>query len=155
MANESEEKPSEPTRSSLGTIIIIIIVLGIAYLALRSAAQRQIDDVLAPSGPAAPRTTSAPETYTIRYELSGTASRADVTYENEGGNTEQKSNVIVKNWQLTMELERGDFFYISAQSQDDTSRIIRCDIYQDNELVESAESSGRYVIATCSGSAGD
>ncbi|MCP4542702.1 MAG: hypothetical protein GY832_36735 [Chloroflexi bacterium] len=55
-------------------------------------------------------------------------------------------------WEYTFTASRGDFLYISAQNENDRGTIA-CEIVVNNVKVETAESSGAYVIAGCSGSA--
>jgi len=93
-----------------------------------------------------------PTIHTVTYRITGSVgARADLTYENEQGNGEQQDDVILP-WTKTYRMESGDFMYISAQLQSDGQ--IRCEILVDNVVAESAQSSGQYVIASCSGSVG-
>ena len=95
-----------------------------------------------------PRATS----YQVTYRVTGSpGATADVTYENEGGNGEQQDGVRLP-WTKTYQMEYGDFMYISAQILIDGR--IKCEIMVDGKVAETAESTGRYVIASCSGSAG-
>lgn len=94
------------------------------------------------------------DTYYVLYRVTGNGRRADVTYENAGGNSEQIDGVEIE-WKKGQTMEVGDFVYLSAQSADDTGRTITCEILVNGEVVETATSSGRYVIASCSGRVGD
>lgn len=87
----------------------------------------------------------------IEYRVGGTATRASLTYQNESGGTEQRDVTLPWSTQFTAHLD--DFLYVSAQSLDDDSRRITCEIRSDGDLIEDAESEGRFVIASCSGSA--
>lgn len=87
----------------------------------------------------------------VTYEVSGTAQTAMITYRNASGNTQQED--VTLPWKETFRVERGQFTYISAQSRDDGGRSISCVISGDGEVIGEATSSGRFVIAECSGSA--
>jgi hypothetical protein len=92
------------------------------------------------------------DTYSIKYRVSGTTTRASLTYENESSNTEQI--VVSLPWSESFTAEKGQFLYISAQNEKGSGSI-KCEILQGGEVIEEATSSGAYVIASCSGSAGD
>lgn len=140
-----EQKPKE--KHTVRNIILIILILIIGYCGL-SFLSDVVSIALEDQEPAARPAT----TYTVRYRVGGTASKADITIENESGGTEQKTVNVP--WSETFEAERGQFVYVSAQSQDDASRKINCEITVNGETLETAESSGRFVIASCSGSVG-
>jgi hypothetical protein len=89
--------------------------------------------------------------YQVTYEIGGTTNRASITYENEQGNIEQMD--INVPWKKSMTVSYGQFLYISAQN-DLESGSITCKIIVDGKEFKSAVSSGAYVIASCSGSAG-
>ena len=94
---------------------------------------------------------SAPTTYSVIYKITGTASRASLTYENEQGGTEQ--TVVKIPWQKSMTVTRGAFLYLSAQNEGERGSVT-CEIWVDNVKWKESTSSGAYVIASCSGSAG-
>jgi hypothetical protein len=94
-------------------------------------------------------------TYTIKYEITGTASSVSITMENSGGNTEQFSSVSLP-WSTAFTVTLNDkydwfFVYVSAQNNG-SSGAVTATIYKDNHVLETATSSGAYVIATASGS---
>ncbi len=91
--------------------------------------------------------------YRVKYVVEGTADEVDVTYASVGGGTAQESNVSVP-WEYTFKTERGEFLYISAQNCG-KSGTVTVKIYVDEHLYKETTSSGAYVIATASGSAGD
>lgn len=79
----------------------------------------------------------------------------DLTYNNEDGNTEQRSGQSAAGeWAVvdSFSVERGEFLYISIQNAYETGGVA-FRILVDGVVTESADSSGAYVIATCSGSA--
>jgi len=90
--------------------------------------------------------------YRVTYKITGTASQASLTYENEQGGTEQTKVVIP--WQETMTVKRGSFLYLSAQN-DDESGSVTCEIWVDGVKWRDSTSRGAYVISTCSGRAGN
>jgi len=93
-----------------------------------------------------------PVTRTIKYQVRGSASTADITMSNAGGNTEQLSKVELP-WEktFTVIIKNNNYYfaYISAQNNDKYGTI-RTRIFVDGKEVESAESDGAYVIATVS-----
>jgi hypothetical protein len=101
--------------------------------------------------------TNRSSAYDVEYRVLGNSYSADVTYENAGGNTEQKelnqSTPFNRSpWTLALpNMEAGDFVYISAQTNH-RGATIGCEIRVNGAVVESATSEGDYVIATCSGS---
>lgn len=96
--------------------------------------------------------TSRPATVRLEYKITGTAKQVDLTYNNAQGNTEQLDNARVP-WSKVYSYTQwpvGEFAYISAQNQG-RSGSVKCQILVDGVELESATSSGEYVIATCSG----
>ena len=89
----------------------------------------------------------------VTYRVTGTANTVRLTYENASGNTEQKDPVRVP-WTATYTMPRGAFVYISAQNNGNTSGSVVCEILVNGVVIEQAESSGKYVIASCRGTAG-
>jgi hypothetical protein len=100
------------------------------------------------------RSLGLPVTYTIKYEVTGTANSVSITMNNAGDNTEQLSNVPVP-WEKTfsVELKKDSYYfaYVSAQNNGSSGSVI-ARIYKDEKLFKEATSSGAYVIATASGS---
>ncbi len=96
--------------------------------------------------------TAKPERYRVEYRVTGTASRASLTYENETGGTEQHTVSIP--WSEVMFVNEGDFAYISAQNKGERGSV-ECQILLNGKVWKQAKSSGAYVIASCSGSVGD
>ena len=92
------------------------------------------------------------ETYQVKYEVSGTAKKVNITMENEGGGTSQYSDVSVP-WEYNFpgRKKSGTFVYVSAQSQNESGTVIAT-IYKNNGTFKTSTSSGAYVIATASGS---
>lgn len=82
--------------------------------------------------------------------------RGDLTYNNAGGNTEQRSGAGSADGEwgqvASYRAGRGEFVYLSIQNSHETGSV-ECRILVDGEVIESARSSGAYVIASCSGSA--
>ena len=131
------------------------IVLGLICCAANEAAEKVERPWASPFRPTdtpLPPTATLPA-YVVEYRLGGTASRANITIENESGGTEQFSNVPVKGWSKKFGAERRQFVYISAQNQDEGGTI-RCEIWVNGELWKEAESIGSYSIASCSGAVG-
>lgn len=104
-----------------------------------------------------PSDDDGPCTRAITYRVEGDVSHAQVTMTNAQGNTEQATPDVP----LTMKdgtegllvgtFPCGDFVYLSAQSQDNLSGKITCIIEADGVAIEEATSSGKFAIASCSG----
>lgn len=94
------------------------------------------------------------DTVTIHYIVSDTAGgEISLTYTNGDGNTEQRNITVeaMSPWDQAYEMQSGEFVSISAQ-RGAGGGDVRCTITADNERIERAESSGEFVIASCSGS---
>jgi hypothetical protein len=81
----------------------------------------------------------------VTYDLTGQGT-VSVTMQNASGGTEQFET------RLPYHLDLGGasgFVYISAQLQD--TGTVTCEIKQGDQVVQTATSTGQYVIATCSG----
>jgi hypothetical protein len=100
------------------------------------------------------RSLGMPVTYTVKYEITGTASKVNITMSDGDGNTKQYSNVSVP-WTKTfsVKIEKNGYFfaYVSAQNQEGSGSI-SAKIYKNDVLFKSSSSNGAYVIATASGS---
>lgn len=92
-----------------------------------------------------PSTTS----YSVEYQVTGSASTVFVTYENENGGTSQIASAIVP-WSHTFTANSGDFVYISAQNNGDSGSVT-VTILEDGNVFKTSTSSGAYVIADASG----
>jgi hypothetical protein len=137
------QQPAQQNKRSNLTAILLIVILGICGTIW----------LLAQLGSTSSSTPnySAPTTYRVTYKVTGTASRASLTYENEQGGTEQTEIRIP--WQESMTVKRGAFLYLSAQNEGESGSVT-CEIWVDNVKWKESTSSGAYVIASCSGSAG-
>jgi hypothetical protein len=85
----------------------------------------------------------------ITYRVTGSNNSVDLTIENAGGNTEQLTARMP--WSRTFTTKSGEFVYVSAQI--DGTGNVKCEILSNGTVIETASSSGEYVIASCSGSA--
>jgi Mycobacterium membrane protein len=97
-------------------------------------------------GATSPRTAGG--VYTVQYQVQGTAKGASLTYQNAGGDTEQKDVSVP--WAVSLTMREGHFVYVLAQNKGETGTIT-CKILLDGVVVKTAESSGAYKIASCSG----
>jgi len=84
--------------------------------------------------------------YIVKSNLNG----FDVTYTNDGGNTEQKT-INSNKWKTTFNGNLGAFVSISAQTSNENAEISVKIIYN-GKTIEEAKSSGDYVVASASGS---
>ena len=87
-------------------------------------------------------------TYNVKYEVTGSASKVFITYQNENGGTSQEEASVP--WSYSFTAESGDFVYVSAQNQGDNGSVT-VTIYKDGEVFKTSTSSGGYVIATADG----
>lgn len=100
----------------------------------------------------------------VMYQLTGTCTQteydtnpgspcvggdASITIANASGGTEQTT--VAFPYQLTFRRPVGSFIYISGQLGGDGN--ITCTAYSNGWVVQTATSSGQFVIASCSGSA--
>ena len=81
------------------------------------------------------------------YWVGGTAKSASLTYETPTG-TEQRT--VSLPWSKAYKFNKGDFAYISAQNQGKAGTV-KVEIRVEGVAWKHAESSGAYVIASCSG----
>lgn len=87
---------------------------------------------------------------TVQYVVNCSPSGFDITYTNSSGNTEKKT-ISSTSWSTSFEGTSGDFVYISAQANNENATVTT-EIYYGGEKIETATSTGDYVIATASGS---
>lgn len=96
-------------------------------------------------------------THDIVYSLTGSASRADITYEVGGDGERQQQGISVPMVNksggsgIQFEADDGAFLYFSAQNNGDGT--LHCKIKEDGEVVSDNTSSGEFAIVTCQGSA--
>ena len=99
-----------------------------------------------------------PRVITVTYTVTGAngkelfgpdAMLVSLTYQNESGGTEQRT--IVTPWKLEFKAQRNAFVYISAQKRHEAGAV-RTAIYVNGLLLQEAESTSEYGIATVSGS---
>jgi hypothetical protein len=86
----------------------------------------------------------------VDYLIFGSTNRASLTLSNATGNTEMITVRVP--WSQMLIMEPGEYLYLSAQNERDRGSI-SCQIHVNGRVVEEANSSGAYVIASCSGSA--
>jgi hypothetical protein len=87
--------------------------------------------------------------YYVTYAVSGTTKSAGLTYANSQGGTVQE--IVSVPWSKQYILKTNDFMYISAQNQQDSGSVIT-EIRVNGIAVKTTTSTGKYVIATSSGS---
>jgi hypothetical protein len=84
----------------------------------------------------------------ITYKVIGSARRASLTYRNASGGTEQK--IVRLPWILVFDAQPGTVCILSAQKEDRLGTV-EARIYVDTDLLQQAESSSPYGIASVSG----
>lgn len=137
----SAQEPAKPKSKKTGAITTIIAIIVLAVAGYIYYTQDMGGDLSS--------LTSA-KTYTVKYEIKGSASEVDITYTNAEGGTAQESGVKLP-WTYTFNGKAGDFVYISAQNQGSYGSVT-VTIYKDNTNFKSTTSSGEYVIASADGS---
>ncbi len=85
----------------------------------------------------------------VRYEVTGSADTANITYENNSGGISQVTNVPLP-WSTAFSGDPEDYVYLSAQNQGETGSIT-VTIFKDGEVFKRATSEGSFVIASVSG----
>ena len=95
----------------------------------------------------------------VVYEVTGSASSVDITMTDGNGSIEQATGKAVPlctasgECGIRFQAGHGDFLSISAQNSGDDGGTVTCRITADGVLIDTATSSGQYVIASCSGTA--
>lgn len=142
-------QPKSKSSSGVQKLIVLILLALVAAAVVGAFNSRST-----PSGPAfVPGKQdfgSSSTTTTATYKIGGTACNVSLTYQNEGGQTEQIA-VAPRTWSKSFVVQSGDYLYISAQNNCDTGSVT-CEIDLNGEPTSAkSKSSGAYVIATCSG----
>ncbi len=95
---------------------------------------------------------------TVRYEVGGTASQADITIQTPTGSSQQsgvdvplKSKAGTDYLQFTF--QSGDFVYLSAQNTSGVGTVTCTISDESGRVISHNEASGGYAIATCKGTA--
>lgn len=131
----SKKKP--PTGCVIGCVVVgVLVIIGIAIGVCGKSSNSP--------------TNNQPTTYTVKYEVTGSATSASLTYQNRDGGTSQESDVYLP-WTYSFTAEAGDFLYISAQNNGEYGSVTTT-IYLNGTQVKTSTSTGAYVIATASGS---
>jgi hypothetical protein len=91
---------------------------------------------------------TGPETYQVKYHVTGSATWVSIAYETDYGEISQANTSVP--WSCSFTGEKGDFVYVSAWNQED-GETVTVTIYKDEEIFKTSTSSGAYVRATASG----
>jgi len=85
----------------------------------------------------------------VKYEVTGTAERANISISNAEGGYEQFNDARIP-WDRTYSNYTDDFVYISAQNAgEDGSIVVR--IYVNDQVLKSSMATGAFAIASASG----
>lgn len=127
--------------------VLMLVLLGALVVVVACEAESE----------AAADPTDTPQVMTraVTYIVTTSFSNHEVslTYQNATGNSEQLQTVVQgREWKETFRADPGEFLYVSVQNRVE-SGTVACKIVVDGVVVEDAESSGAFVIATCSGRA--
>lgn len=85
----------------------------------------------------------------VEYFVTGSASRASMTYATAGGGTAQQADRALP-WSFNTTMATGDYLYISAQNSGSTG-CVSVEIRTRGSYYKSTQSCGAFVIATASG----
>lgn len=94
---------------------------------------------------------------TVVYQVSGTATSADITYKTPSGISQQQGvDVPLKladgtGYGISYSFQSGDFVSISAQNKGGGDIV--CTITVDDRVISKNTASGEYAIASCDGTA--
>jgi len=144
---------SQTTAFAVIRFIIISIILVIILLVILPALIRPFIDYVFTPSPSNETRFSETVIFNVQYKITGSATSASLTWENEQGGTEQ-GDYRLPYTQSSMKMDRGDFAYLSAQNQG-RAGTVTCNIYVNDDLWRTSTSSGEYSIVTCSGLIGD
>lgn len=143
-------KPKKEAPKTSGTVValLVIAIMGMLILCMtmNSSTTKKAPSTSRSVNTAVPAKVTS---YSVRYEVLGSAKTVSITMENSDGGTEQRSSVTLP-YKVTQTFSPGSFVYISAQNNTDTGNVI-CKIFVDDQEVKKSSSTGAYVIATCSG----
>jgi hypothetical protein len=84
----------------------------------------------------------------VTYKVTGTVHGASLAYLNSSGGTEQQT--VNLPWQLAFDAPVGTIVYLSAQKEAEWGNV-KAEIYEETELLQSAESTSPYGLATVGG----
>jgi len=143
-ATKQRKKKKESTNRRTCIVVLVVIIGILCVIAFVTSSLGGGDSTYRPR--------STPVTYDVNYRVTGSASYADMTYNNADDGTEQLDNVRLP-WNQRFNMQYGQFMYISAQNQSESGSVT-CEILVNNKVVKKSTSSGAYVIATCSGRVG-
>lgn len=90
-----------------------------------------------------------PTVYEVKYNVTGSAFRVDITYQDEDGERTQLTNVALP-WEYSIEVEEDQEVYISAQNKGETGSVT-VTIYRDDVEFRKSTNSGPYMTATAQG----
>ncbi len=85
----------------------------------------------------------------LRYEVTGSAESADITYENMNGGISQLTGISLP-WSTTISADPGDYVYLAALNNGETGSVT-VTIYDDGKVFRRATSQGSHVTASVSG----
>lgn len=147
--------PAGCTVGCLG-LLVFLVILG-AVVGTTSSSEKPNRSANSNTTPASSDSSNAAPAsndniHHIRYEVTGSASGASVTYTNADGGTSQENNVGVP-WSRSFDVDDGDYTFLSISAQNEGEYgTITVTIYVDNTPFKTSSSAGEYAIADASGS---
>ncbi|MET3705869.1 hypothetical protein ABIB17_000468 [Arthrobacter sp. UYEF6] len=152
----------EQPKSKMNRAVVLISASAAILLAVSACSSTSTSNTSSGSN-------ALPSTVNVLYEVSGTATGADITIETGSGTSQQSISVPLKSKSsgatgLSFTMERGAFVYISAQnkgnmrkgasvSDKDFYGSLTCRISVDGTVISENTTTSKYGIASCKGSA--
>lgn len=138
--------PPAPKKSGISPALLLlaIVIVPVICLALAMCGRSG-------GGGGGSYSTPIPSTFSVTYEITGSASAVSITLSNAQGGTEQGDYKVP--FRKTYTMERGAFAYISAQNQGEYGTAT-CKILLGSTAWKESTSTGAYSIADCSGLVG-
>jgi hypothetical protein len=143
-----------PKKSKVGKVIAIVggVLLLLIIAAAMSGNRPTGTTSTAPTveQPAAQQP-AAPAKRTVVYEVTGTGTANNITYNTDGLTSTQQETEVKLPWSKTVEMKAGEAFQmVSVLAQNGPSGEINVKITVDGKLVKDGKSSGAYAVVTVS-----
>jgi hypothetical protein len=134
--------PAPPTalqRKTTPIVVTLAIIAGLVCVCLSIVLWPTSDN-------SSPVTTNS---HNVTYRITGSTRAVSITLQNATGGTEQKESGVPFVYTMP-NMKRGAYYYISAQNKNDSGSVT-CEVLIDDKVIKQSNSSGAYVIASCSG----
>lgn len=92
------------------------------------------------------------KTQAITYTVEGGTLAGNITYSSDGAGSQEQASDVKLPWTKTINVSSG-FALVSLLAQNSAGKSITCRITDaDGKVIKEATSTGKYAIASCSGS---